>query len=102
MGCRGAVASLPAVDLLMFPEHSLHREPLLADGTLERSLSSVRPHVFPQPRRPGETSTADVAHELQRPLVEQLVLLQLVSGREIFVAQEGAMSCFLLMFKKHL
>lgn len=96
---RGGVASLPAVDLLVLPEHSLRGEALPADGTLERPLSGVRPHVFLQPRRSREASAADVAHELQRPLVEPLVLLQLVGSGEIFVAQEAALRRFLLMFK---
>lgn len=96
---HGGAACLPAVDLLVLPEHSLHGEPLLADVALERPLSGVRPHVLPQPGRSGETSAADIAHELQRPLVELLVLLQLLGGGEIFVAQEAAMRRFLLMFK---
>lgn len=90
------MAALPAVDLLVLPEHSLHGEAFLADVALERSLSGVRPHVFAQPGRSGEASAADVA--LQDGLVELQVLLQLLSGGEVFVAQEAAMRRFLLKF----
>ena len=93
------MASLPAVDLLVPLEHSPHGEALPADITLERSLSGVRPHVLPQPGAFGETPAADVAGERQRPLVELQVLLQLLGGGEILVAQEAAMRRFLLMFK---
>ena len=88
---------LPAVNLLVLPEHSLHGEPFLADVALEWSLSRVGPHVLLQPGRPGEATAADVAGELWRPLVELLVLLQLLSGREVFLAQEAAVRCFPLV-----
>lgn len=84
------------MDLLVLPEHSLHGEPLLADVALERPLSGVRPGVLPQPGRSGEASAADLAHKLQRPLVELLVLPQLLAGGEIFVAQEAAVRRLLL------
>lgn len=80
----------------MLPEDSLQGEAFLADVALERSLSGVRPHVILQVGRSGETSAADVAHELQRPLVEQLVLSQLLCGGEVFLTQEAAMRRFLL------
>lgn len=95
---HGGAPSLPAVDLLVLPEHSLHGESFLADVTLERSLSGVRPLVFRQPGGSAETLAADVARKLQRPLVELQVLLQLLHGGEIFEAQEAAMKRFLLVF----
>ena len=96
---HGGAVSLPAVDLLVLPENSLHGESFLADVTLERSLSGVRPLVLPQPGGSAEALAADVAHELQCPLVELQVLLQLLRGGEIFEAQEAAMKRFLLVLK---
>lgn len=87
------------MDLLVLPEHSLHGEAFLADVTLKRPLPGVRPHVLLQPRPSGETPAADVADELQRPLVELPVLLQLLGGGEIFEAQEAATRRLPLMFQ---
>lgn len=86
----------PGVDLLVLPEHSLHGEAFLADVALVRPLSSVRADVLPQPGPSGEASAADVTHKLPRPLVEHLVVLQLLGGGEIFVAQEAAVKSCLL------
>ena len=81
----------------MLPQHSLSRESLLADVALERLLAGVGPHVVGQPGRPGESSPADVAGELQRGVEEPFVLLQLLGGGEISLAEEAVKSLILRM-----
>lgn len=96
---RGGAGLHPAVDLLVLPQHSEHGEALHADVALVRPLSGVRPHVLFQPGRSAELSAADVAGELLRPLVELLVLLQLLSRGEVLLAQEAVKMHFPLSLR---
>lgn len=71
---RGAVVSLPAVDVLVLLQSPFSRESFLTDVTLKWFLSGVRPHVLAQPGGSGETLATDITGELRRVLVELLVV----------------------------
>lgn len=96
----GGAALFPAVDLLMLPQHSEHREALHADVALVRPLSGVRAHVLLQPRRSAKLSAADATGELLRPLVELPVLQQLLHRQEVLLTQEAVKIHLPLSFRQ--
>lgn len=92
----GSGRALSGVDLLVLLQNLPCGEAVLADVALVRSLPGVGPEVDSQVSGSTEKTAADVAGAAQHPLVELLVLLQLLSTGEVLMTQEAAVRSFTL------